>query len=305
MAVPGRENNYLRGNVGWLLALLEWPMVGAQAAPARTAASERVASPVGRIFRRWRARRGFSQLDLALAAATSARHLSFVETGRAGASRDLVLRLCEALELPLRERNGALLAAGYAPLYRETPLEDRAMAQVNRALDHMLSHHEPYPALVMNSYWDILRANPAAGRLMAFLLDPPATAPAEPPNVLRLLFHPDLLRPWIEDWETAAQVLIARAQREGPNGAPDERMAALIAEVLAYPGVPGHAVAPIDEDPPPVLALSFVKNGVRSSWFTTIATFGTAQDITLQDLRIESFFPADDETEAFARALAD
>ena len=140
---------------------------------------------------------------------------------------------------------------------------------------------------------------------MAFLLDPPTTAPTEPPNVLRLLLHPDPLRPWIEDWETAAQVLIARAQREGPNGAPDERTATLIAEVLAYPGVPGHTVASIDEDPPPVLALSFVKNGVRSSWFTTITTFGTAQDITLQDLRIKGFFPADDETESLAGALAD
>ena len=266
--------------------------------------SDRAASPLGLVLRRWRGLRDFSQLDLALAAETSARHLSFVETGRAGASRDLVLRLCEALELPLRERNAALLAAGYAPLYRETPLEDRAMAQVNRALDHILSHQEPYPALVMNSYWDILRANAAAGRLMAFLLDPPATPPSEPPNVLRLLFHPDLLRPWVEDWERAARVLIARAEREGTNGVLDERMAALIDEVLAYPGVPGRAWAPIEEEPPPVLAMSFNKDGVRSSWFTTVTSFGTAQDITLQDLRIESFFPADDETEAFARSLA-
>ena len=297
--------NYLGGNVDAIRGLLTWILREATMSD-QTAEAARPASPVGRILKRWRDLRGLSQLDLALAANTSSRHLSFVETGRAGASRELVHRLCDALDLPLRERNAALLTAGFAPAYRETALHDAAMAQVNHALEHILTQQEPYPAVVMNTYWDILRANAATGRLMAFLLGPPAQPPSEPPNALRMFFHPDLLRPHIEDWQSAARILVARARREGPAGGPDERMSALIDEVLSYPGVPTDSVgAPLDEDLAPVLSLAFVKDGVRSAWFTTVTTFGTPQDVTLQDLRIESFFPADPETERFARTLAE
>ena len=279
--------NYLGGNVDAIRGLLTW-ILREVTMSDQTAETARPASPVGRILKRWRDLRGLSQLDLALAANTSSRHLSFVETGRAGASRELVHRLCDALDLPLRERNAALLTAGFAPAYRETALHDAAMAQVNHALEHILTQQEPYPAVVMNTYWDILRANAATGRLMAFLLGPPAQPPSEPPNALRMFFHPDLLRPHIEDWQSAA------------------RMSALIDEVLSYPGVPTDSVgAPRDEDLAPVLSLAFVKDGVRSAWFTTVTTFGTPQDVTLQDLRIESFFPADPETERFARTLAE
>lgn len=258
-------------------------------------------SPVGSILRQWRGLRGLSQLDLAHDANTSARHLSFVETGRTRPSREMVQRFAEALDMPLRERNALLTAAGFAAVYRERPLDDDALAQARRALELILKSHEPFPALVMSRTWDLLVANQAAGRLMAWL--GAGNAPAgTPPNVLRLLLHPDGLRPFIVDWETAAASLISRARREdGP--ARDEAMANLLDEVLQYPGVPRKWRAPdFDAEVLPLLPLTFEKDGVRSSWFTTIATFGTPQDITLQELRIESFFPADEETEAAARA---
>ncbi len=261
-------------------------------------------SPVGGILKQWRGLRGLSQLELAHDANTSARHLSFVETGRARPSREMVQRFAEALDMPLRERNALLLAAGFAAVYRERPLDDDAMAQARRALEFILKAHEPFPALVMSRTWDLLAANQAAGRLMAWL--GAGNAPVgTPPNVLRLLLHPDGLRPYIADWESAAASLIARARREdGPAG--DETMARLLDEVLQYPGIPRKWRAPdFDAEVLPLLPLTFEKDGVRSSWFTTIATFGTPQDITLQELRIESFFPADEETEAAARAQAE
>lgn len=261
-------------------------------------------SPVGSILKQWRGLRGLSQLELAHDANTSARHLSFVETGRARPSREMVQRFAEALDMPLRERNALLTAAGFAALYRERPLDDDAMAQARRALELILKAHEPFPAVIMSRTWDLVAANQAAGRLMAWL--GAGNAPAgTPPNVLRLLLHPDGLRPHIADWETAAASLISRARREnGPAG--DEAMESLLDEVLAYPGVPRKWRAPdFEAEVLPLLPLTFEKDGVRSSWFTTIATFGTPQDITLQELRIESFFPADEETETAARALAE
>ncbi|MCH8111716.1 MAG: helix-turn-helix transcriptional regulator [Proteobacteria bacterium] len=269
--------------------------------PASSPAANPAPSPVGSILKQWRGLRGLSQIDLAHNANTSARHLSFVETGRTRPSREMVQRFAEALDMPLRERNALLTAAGFAAVYRERPLDDDAMAQARRALELILKSHEPFPALVMSRTWDLLVANQAAGRLMAWL--GAGNAPAgTPPNVLRLLLHPDGLRPFIVDWETAAASLISRARREeGPAG--DGTMANLLDEVLRYPGVPHKWRAPdFDAEVLPLLPLTFEKDGVRSSWFTTIATFGTPQDITLQELRIESFFPADEETEAAARA---
>ena len=261
-------------------------------------------SPVGRVLKQWRGIRGLSQLDLALDANTSARHLSFIETGRSRPSREMVQRIAEALDMPLRERNALLSAAGFAAAYRETPLDDEAMTQARRALEFLLKAHEPFPAVVMSRTWDLVAANQAAGRLMAWL-GAENVPDNTPPNVLRLLLHPDGLRPYIANWEFAAASLIARARREDePTG--DDKMAKLLDEVLRYPGIPKKWRAPdFDAEVLPLLPLIFEKDGVRSSWFTTIATFGTPQDITLQELRIESFFPADEETESAARALAE
>ena len=147
-------------------------------------------SPVGRLLRQWRGLRGVSQLDLAHEANTSARHLSFVETGRARPSREMVQRLAEALDMPLRERNTLLTAAGFAAIYRETPLDDDAMEQARRALEFILKAHEPYPALVMTRTWDMVAANAAAGRLME-MLGAAGAHLGTPPNILRLLLHPE------------------------------------------------------------------------------------------------------------------
>ena len=261
-------------------------------------------SPFGRELRRWRHARGMSQLDLALEAETSARHMSFIETGRAQPSRVMVLRLAETLGLPLRDRNRLLNAAGYISAFKETPIEDATMSQVRRALEFTLSHHEPYPAMVVNRYWDLLVANRSAARLMAQLgidvLDSRETV-----NLLRLLLNPDQLRRYVVDWEEAARGLIVRAQQEFRAPPPDDTASALLTELLGYPGVPRSWCEPrFDQDALPVCSMSFEKDGLRTSWFSTIATFGTPRDITLQELRIESFFPADDATEEMARRLA-
>jgi transcriptional regulator with XRE-family HTH domain len=269
-------------------------------------------SPFGRALRRWRALRGMSQLDLALEADSSARHLSFIETGRAQPSRAMVLRLAETLDLPLRERNLLLTAAGYAPAFRETPLDAAAMAGVRRALDLMLAKHEPYPALVMDRRFDLVAVNQAAGRLVALMgggADGGGAASGDesrPPNLLRLMLAPGGLRRHVVDWPAAARYLVARARRELTGAGADEGMLALFEEVLGYPDVPaGAALAePGGEAPPPVLSVAFERDGLRLAWFSTITTFGTPQDVTLEELHIEHLFPADDATDALAHRLA-
>ena len=265
-------------------------------------------SPFGRALRRWRALRGMSQLDLALEADSSARHLSFIETGRAQPSRAMVLRLAEALDLPLRERNLLLTAAGYAPAFRETPLDAAAMAGVRRAVDLMLAKHEPYPALVMDRRFDLVAVNRAAARLVALMggADSGGASPDRPPNLLRLMLAPGGLRRHVVDWPAAARYLVARARRELTGAGADEAMLALCEEVLGYPDIPaGAALAePGGEAPPPVLAVAFERDGLRLAWFSTITTFGTPQDVTLEELHIEHLFPADDATEALAHRLA-
>jgi len=259
--------------------------------------------PLGVLLRDYRGRAGLSQLDLALAAETSARHLSFVETGRAKPSPALLARLGEAMDLPLRERNALLLAAGFAPRFPERALDSDDLAVVRNALDHLLKAHEPYPALVLNGHWDLYMANAPAGALMANLgLD---AVPGEgPPNLLRLLLHPDGLRRSMVDWEDAARVMMRRARNEELHR-PSEVRRRLIEEVAGYPGVPADLGEPLPgEDPMPVLTVTFERDGMRSSWFTMVTTFGTPQDVTLQELSIESFFPADAETEAAVRAAS-
>jgi len=262
-------------------------------------------SPFGQLLRRWRQGRGISQLNLALDAGLSARHLSFIETGRARPSRDMVLRLGEALDLPLRERNELLIGAGFAAVFPASSLHSVPLAQARKALTFMLTQQEPYPALVVNRAWDMLMANEAAQRLLALLgLVLPKSAAGEPPNLLRALLHPDRLRRHVVNWETVALSMIASMRRE-LIAYPDAAIGRLLAEVMEYPGIPREWPA---EDGnaaiPPLLPLTLEKDGVRLSWFTIITTFSTPQDITLQDLRVECFFPADDATDAACWRLA-
>lgn len=261
-------------------------------------------SAVGNLLRDWRGVQGMSQLDLALAAGVSSRHVSFIETGRSSPSRTMVLRLAETLDLPLRERNALLVAAGFAPVYRESPLSDADLTPVRRALDLVLRSHEPYPAFVLDRAWNILLANRAHHRLLPALL--PEGAPViEPVNVVRLCFDPALLRPCIANWELVAHVLghQVRRQLRTPNLGGEH--VTLFRELLAYPGVQ-QAMAEVT--PPPdaavVIPLIFELGGRRMSWFSTIATLGTPQDVTLDELRIESMFPADEETGRAAQEMA-
>ena len=262
-------------------------------------------SDVGRLLQQWRKSRRLSQLALAAEAAVSIRHLCFIETGRASPSRTMVLKLAEALDVPLRERNTLLLAAGFAPAYRESPLDAPALAAVRGALDAMLAQQEPYPAVVMDRDWDIRFANAAATRFFDFLQAGHAASPPGPANVLRTMFHPDGVRRYVTNWPDVAEALIRRVRRESIGGVTDERARRILEEVLAYPDVPGW-LATIDATAPllPIVPVSFGRDGRRFDFFSTVTTLGTPQDVTLQELGIECFFPAADATTAAARRLA-
>jgi transcriptional regulator with XRE-family HTH domain len=256
------------------------------------------AAKFGEHLRRWRQRRGLSQLDLANRAATTQRHLSFLELGRASPSRDMVLRLAVALDVPLRQHNALLLAAGFAPEWRESTLGAPELAQVDSALGHMLAQQEPYPAVVVNRHWKLLRANTGAARMVEFLL---GGLPADA-NLADALVAPDALRPYLVNWEDVAGYFVRSVEADAASDGNPET-AALLARLLAYPGVKRlQGRATIEVTTAPVLSMQFRKGSTTLSLFTTIATLGTPQDITLQELRIECFFPADDAT---AKVFAD
>jgi transcriptional regulator with XRE-family HTH domain len=235
-----------------------------------------------------------SQLDVAVEAGVTQRHVSFVESGRSQPSREMVLGLARVLDVPLRERNQLLLAAGYAPLYREAGLTGPDAEQVSAAVDRMLSHHEPYPAVVMDRHWDIVRANSAADEFFGWLLGGADGGGHGPANVVRLMFDPDGLRPHVTNWEEVAESLVQRVHRESVGGVPDPKTLALLEEVLGYPGVPERwQTADFSQAPVPVVPVRFAKDGVEVSYFSMVTTLGTPLDAALQELRIESFFPAD------------
>jgi transcriptional regulator with XRE-family HTH domain len=242
----------------------------------------------------WRKRRGFSQLQLALAAACSQRHLSFLELGRTKPSRDMVLRLSAALAIPLRQSNELLLAAGFAPVWSESDLGMRNLVPIRAALDHMLTQQEPFPAVVVDRHWNLLQANKGALALVEFLVGP--LGPGAKVNLADALVAPDVLRPWLANWDEVVRYFVRSVEGDAAvDGA--EETAALLARLLNYDGVRAAIAAPISMNAAgPVLAMHFRKNGRDLNLFTTIATLGTPQDITVQELRIESFFPMDDET---------
>ena len=246
-------------------------------------------------LRRWRERRGLSQLALANVAEVSQRHVSFLEMGRTQPSREMVLRLAGALDLPLRQHNALLLAAGFAPVWRESVLGAPELAVVNRALDYMLDQQEPYPAFVVDRRWNLLRLNKGGQRLVGFLTDT-APAPADPNapvNLADALVAPDALRPLIVNWREVALYFLRGVQADALADGTDET-AALLERLLGYPDAPRLSQVPsIDEAQGPVLAIHFSKCGTSLRLFTTLATLGTPQDVTAQEIRIECFFPAD------------
>ena len=256
-----------------------------------------------RLLKSWRQRRRLSQLDLALNAGVSQRHVSFLESGRANPSRGMILQLSETLEVPLRERNDWLTAAGFAPLFKATHLDDPQMNQVMAAVSMTLSNHSPFPAVAIDRAWTIVMSNAPFDGVSAMLgQDLWAKVGGTRPNLMRLFFHPDGIRPFVTNWADVAPLLWRRAQREAAAIGGDD-MGVLLAELERYQD---PAVLSADPGVPlaPVLPLSLCKDGVTMSLFTVIATFGTAQDITTDELRIESFFPADVATEQLFRRLA-
>lgn len=251
------------------------------------------------LLRDWRRRRRMSQLELALTAGVSQRHLSCLESGRAGPSRSMILQLGEALHVPLRDRNDWLLAAGFAPLYRASPLDDPQMEQVNAAVQMMLSSHAPFPAVAIDRAWNVRLANAPFDRLVTALAPGVwSRVGGERRNLARLVFHPRGLRPHVANWDMAAPLLWQRALREAA-AAGTEEMSALLDELA--PGLDREVLRVQDAPLLPVLPLTLAKDGLRISLFTVIATFGTPLDVTADELRIESFFPADAATERFLR----
>jgi transcriptional regulator with XRE-family HTH domain len=257
-------------------------------------------SQVGALLRHWRASRRLSQLALSLEADVSSRHLSYVETGRSQPSREMVLRLADALDIPLRERNALLVAAGYAPKYFETGLGAPEMTQIRSAIELILKHQEPYPAFLLDRHWNILMANQAAQRCTRFLL---GADPTEM-NMMRLILDPNALRPRLVNWEETAQDLIRHLHEQIAASPSDDRAKALLAEVLAYPDVPERLRSrEIGTPTTPLLTTLFRKGDVELRFFSTLTTFGTPHDVALEELRIECSFPADETTAANCRAM--
>jgi transcriptional regulator with XRE-family HTH domain len=244
-----------------------------------------------------------SQLALAHEADVSPRHVCFLETGRAKPSRQMVLLLADALEVPLRERNALLLAAGFAPLFRESRLDDPYLEPVRTAIDAIIAQQEPFPAVVVNRRWDVIRTNEAARRFFGWLLD--GSDGAAPTNMLRMMFDPRWVRRYVQNWDAVAETLVRRVHREAVGGILDEELAALVEEILSYPGVPRRLRTPDLITPlVPVIPVRFAKDERAFNFFSTVTVIGTAQDVTVQELRIECFFPADASTAEASRQLA-
>jgi transcriptional regulator with XRE-family HTH domain len=250
----------------------------------------------------WRKRRGLSQLQLALTADCSQRHVSFLELGRTNPSREMVLRLAAAMDIPLRRANELLLAAGFAPVWAETDLGAQALAPVRDALDYMLRQQEPFPAVVVDRRWNLLQANKGAVALVEFLVGP--LTPAAAINLADALVAPDVLRPHLTNWADVVRYFLRSVEADAAADGTAET-AELLQRLLNYEGVRAvmaSAVPLVHEGP--VLPMHFQKGGTTLCLFTTIATLGTPQDITLQELRIESFFPMDDASRDLFRCWA-
>jgi transcriptional regulator with XRE-family HTH domain len=256
----------------------------------------------GVLLRYWRSVRRISQLDLSLDAEISTRHLSCVETGRAQPSREMVLRLAEALQVPLRERNALLLAAGYAPFYRQTGLDAPELEAGRRALEILMAQLEPNPVLVLDRHWNTLRMNAGARRILALF---PGCDSGTPHNGPRLVFDPKGLRPFIENWEPVAARIIGRLHREAADNPSDETLKAFLEELLSFPGVPSRwRILDFDGTPPPFLTINYRWKNSTLCLFSALTTLGTPLDVGLQELRIETFFPADEATRTLVNRLA-
>ena len=253
------------------------------------------ANPVGDLLRGWRNRRAMSQADLAFEAGISIKHLSYVETGKAAGSRDILLQLASALGLSLRDRNALLEAGGFARQYGERDLSAPEVADAKRAIDLLLRRHEPFPAIVTDRRWNVMQANRAAVRLMTMLLGEERMT--RPLNHMRMFLAPDELRPFVVDWPDVAAALLARARHEAMAAPLDLALQSTWRELLKLPDV---AVPQLNEDdaPGPLCEVRLRKGDISIGLIGAVLTLGTPQDVTLQELRVEMFMPADEASEA-------
>lgn len=268
----------------------------------RTSTSEQQLDSFGLLLKQWRSQRGFSQLDLAVTSQVSQWHISFLESGRAKPSREMVLQLAEVLEIPLRQQNLMLMAAGFAPIHAETDLSAPEMTAIRQALDFMLRQQEPYPAIVVDRYWNLLLTNNAATRLLTTFIAPEQLQTHfyrdGKVNLMRAMFHPQGLRPFIVNWEDFSGHLLQRLHREAIADGESEQSRALLDELMNYPGIAEtwHQTDRTGQNTM-LLTVHLKRENLELQFFSTIATLGTPYDITLQELRIECLFPAEEATE--------
>ncbi len=259
----------------------------------------------GSQLRSWRTSRRVSQEDLAARAGVSAKHLSFVENGKSQPSREIVLALAGALDIPLRERNTLLAAAGFAAVYRASPLDGDELAHLRRAIDHVLAQQEPFGAVVVDGRWDLLKMNTGAARLFAKF---PPTSPdglAATSNLVLGIVHPQGMRQYIVNWLDVAGHLVARLHRELAARPGDDYLRQLLARVLAQPDVPTEWRAPTPgRSAAPFITVHLRSPAIEVQLFTMLTSIGTPLDVTAEEIHIETYFPADDASEAALRALA-
>lgn len=264
-------------------------------------------SAFGALLRRWRTARRISQLELSLNSNVSQRHISFLESGRGKPSRDMVLHLCACLNIPLRERNELLHAAGFVQAFHCSHLQDDSMAPVLDALKLILNHHEPFPALIVDKDWNLLMANRGLSNLLSLAGEPALlwqkTCGEGPRNVIRLCFHAEGLRPLIANWEVVAPAILGRLHKE-QVASPSAGLAALVGELQQDLSIPSrwHQLEP-GQSLAPVLPIELSAQGAQLSLFSMISTFGTPQDVTTDELRVETFFPADAASDALLRSI--
>jgi len=283
--------------------------MGASQAAEKTgmeqAAHNRYFNDFATALRYWRDKRGYSQLRLSAESRISQRHISFLESGRSQPSRELILKLGTVLDIPLRQRNVMLLAAGFAPAYQERKLSDPELASVKQALDFMLAQQAPYPALVVDRLWNLVMSNGPAAMMMRWLLDMPDSQPIprEGVNILQLMLDPQAVRKHLVNWQEVCADLLHWIQREAMSDGPGSEATRLLEQLVALPGIKAASQTPnLDTRVLPFLAMTIRKDGVELNLFTSIATMGTPHDVTVHELRIESFFPADAATAAWFKS---
>ncbi|MGH8025203.1 MAG: helix-turn-helix domain-containing protein [Pseudoxanthomonas sp.] len=259
-------------------------------------------TPLGILLREWRTARRMSQLALAMEAGMSARHLSYLETGKARPSREVVCRLANALEMPLRERNALMVAGGHAPEFSENALSTPALERMRQAIDLIIAHQEPYPAFVLDRHWNVLKANQAAMRINRLLMH---GRDSRHTNLLHQVFDPEDFRSVIVNWAEVAEKFVRHAQEQLAASPTDTVLRNLVSELFQYPDVPEHwRRRDLINGPAPVLTLAFRSEEGELRFFETITTFSMPRDLTLDELRIECAFPADDPTAAVCARLA-